>query len=388
MIKNERNAAEFIDKIAEAARSRRDRDYQTLLERKRVDDPNAQSVNPWDQAYLEDRIRSEKLSFDSQSVRPYFAYDRVKKGVLSTSAQLFGISFKKIENPNVVHPDVEAYDLFEGDKLLGRFYLDMHPREGKFKHAAKFTLVNGKAGVRLPEATLMCNFPKPSDGEPALMLHREVETFFHEFGHLLHHILGGHTRWSGLSGVRTEWDFVETPSQMLEEWTRTASILQTFALHHQTDEPIPSELVKKLNDGDEFGKGLYVSQQMFYAAVSLNYYNREDGGEFDTTAKLKELQEKYTTFKYVEDTYFQLSFGHLDGYSAIYYTYMWSLVIAKDLFTEFQRDGLMNSEVSTRYRRVILEPGGSKEAAQLVRDFLGRDYKFDAYERWLNQQLE
>jgi thimet oligopeptidase len=215
------------------------------------------------------------------------------------------------------------------------------------------------------------------------MQHSDVETFFHEFGHLVHHILGGRVRWSGLSGTRTEMDFVEAPSQLLEEWAWAPETLQLFAKHFQSNEPLPTELIQRMKNADEFGKGLWVRQQMFYAAVSLGYYNRDPKG-LDTTAMVKQMQERYTPFKYAPETYFQLSFGHLDGYSAAYYTYMWSLVIAKDLFTPFQAEGLMNSKPAMRYRHTVLEPGGGKDAALLVKDFLGREYGFDAYEHWLN----
>ncbi len=215
------------------------------------------------------------------------------------------------------------------------------------------------------------------------MEHTDVETLFHEFGHLLHHVLGGHTRWAGISGVATERDFVEAPSQMLEEWVWAPTSLQTFARHVQTNQPIPAELVARMKAADEFGKGLFVRQQMFYAATSLELHSRDPKG-LDTTKVVAELQEKYTPFKFVDGTYFQESFTHLDGYSAIYYTYMWSLVIAKDMFTVFSRDGLLNTDAATRYRRMVLEPGGSKPAAELVQDFLGRPYNFNAYEAWLN----
>jgi thimet oligopeptidase len=215
------------------------------------------------------------------------------------------------------------------------------------------------------------------------MEHNDVETFFHEFGHLLHHVFGGHTRWAGLSGVSNEWDFVEAPSQMLEEWVWDPNVLSTFARHYENNTPIPAEMVKKMKAADEFGKGLWVRQQMFYAALSLNLHNR-DPKSLDSTKLMAELQEKYTPFKYVDGTYMHESFGHLDGYSAIYYTYMWSLVIAKDLFSVFQKEGLMNPEPAKRYRTAVLEPGGSKPAAKLVEDFLGRPYSFKAYEEWLN----
>ncbi|WP_224248108.1 M3 family metallopeptidase [Hyalangium gracile] len=382
MIRSERNAGEFIEKIVAASGERSRRDYQVLLERKRKDDPSATRVNPWDQAYLEDRVKAEQYSFDSQAVRPYFEYTRVKQGVLDITSRIFGVSYRRVADASVWHPDVEAYDVFQGSTPVGRFYLDMHPRADKYKHAAQFTLATGKKGHRLPEAVLMCNFPKPG-AEPALMQHHDVETFFHEFGHLLHHLFGGHTPWAGLSGVRTEWDFVEAPSQMLEEWARDVGSLQTFAKHYQTNEPLPADVIERMKRADEFGKGVWVRQQMFYAALSLELYRR-DPKSLDPLAVVRELQSRYTPFPYVEGTYFHLSFGHLDGYSAIYYTYMWSLVIAKDLFTVFQDKGLLNPEPAQAYRRAVLEPGGSKDAVHLVKDFLGRDYDFRAYEQWLN----
>jgi thimet oligopeptidase len=316
-------------------------------------------------------------------MRSYFEYSKVKAGVLAITARLFGLSYRRVPSAPVWHSEVEAYDVLSGDRLLGRIFLDMHPRENKYKHYAQFTLVNGVAGRRLPEGVLMCNFPRPGV-EPALMEHDGVRTFFHEFGHLLHHVLGGHTRWAGISGVATEWDFVEAPSQMLEEWVWDVPVLQSFARHHKTGEPIPASLVEKAKRADEYGKGLWVRQQMFYAATSLQFHARDPRG-LDTTKLMAELQDRYTPFKYVDGTYFHESFGHLDGYSAIYYTYMWSLVIAKDLFSEFASAGLLDPAVASRYRKAILEPGGGKPAAALVEDFLGRPYDFRAYQSWLDR---
>jgi thimet oligopeptidase len=169
---------------------------------------------------------------------------------------------------------------------------------------------------------------------------------------------------------------------MLEEWAWDAPTLRRFARNHASGEAIPESMVQKMRAADELGKGLWVRQQMFYAAISLNLYSR-DPKDVDATALTRELQERYTPFRAVEGTYFHLSFGHLDGYSAIYYTYMWSLVIAKDLFTVFKREGLLNPAPASKYREAILAPGGSKDAVELVRDFLGRDYAFEAYRTWL-----
>ena len=385
MIGNGRNAAEFIEKIAAAAGPRAQRDYELLLARKRRDEPGAAEVKPWDSSYLTERIRAEQYSVDSQEVRPYFQYDAVKKGVLDTAARLFAIRFERVTDVKVWHPEVETYDVYDGARRLGRIYLDMHPRDAKYKHYAHSTLVHGKQGVALPESVLMCNFPKPAAGDPGLLEYGDVRTFFHEFGHLVHAIVAGQGRWSGVSGISTERDFVEAPSQMLEEWIRDPKILQSFALHYQTRQPIPTQLAERLVKASEINRGLGVRVQMWYAAISLQYHNRDPRG-LDTTALMQDLQRRYTPYEPVPGNHMQAAFGHLDGYSAVYYTYMWSLVIAKDMFSEFNAKGdIMNPAVAMRYRHAVLEPGGSKPAAELVRDFLGRPYAFSAYERWLNQ---
>jgi thimet oligopeptidase len=210
-----------------------------------------------------------------------------------------------------------------------------------------------------------------------------VTTFFHEFGHLIHHIFAGHAAWSGISGISTEWDFVEAPSQLLEEWVRDADTLAGFARHVETGEVLPAETVRKLRLADDFGKGLFVRQQMSYAALSLQLYSQDPTG-LDPLTVERETIEAHTPYPYIDGTYLHLSFGHLDGYSAIYYTYMWSLVIAKDLFTVFDSAGLLDQAAAARYRERVLAPGGSRPAAELVTDFLGRDYTFDAYQAWLN----
>ena len=382
MIGGEAQAAAFVERIADAAGARMQRDHAELLERKRRDLPGAERVDPWDSTFYSERIKSERFGADARATRPYLEYRAVRDGILELTGTLFGIAYRRVEVADAWHPEVEVFDVVEGDRALGRIWLDMHPREGKYKHFAQFTRVNGQAGRRLPEGVLVCNFPRPGEA-PALLDLSEVHTLLHEFGHLLHHVLGGHTRWSAHSGVATEWDFVEAPSQLLEEWVRDPVVLRRFALHVETGEPIPEDLVRRLDAAEEFGKGLTVRQQMFYAAVSLELHRREPEG-LDTTALVAGLMERYTPFRHVPGTFFHESFGHLDGYSALYYTYMWSLVIAKDLFSAFQDEGILAPGPARRYRRAILEPGGSKPAAQLVRDFLGRDSSFAPFERWLS----
>ena len=382
MIGGEAQAAAFVERIADAAGARMQRDHADLLARKQRDLPGAERVDPWDSAFYSERIKAERFGADARAARPYLEYRAVRDGILNLTATLFGIAYRRVEVADAWHPEVEAFDVVEGDRALGRIWLDMHPREGKYKHFAQFTRVNGQAGRRLPEGVLVCNFPRPGEA-PALLDLSEVRTLLHEFGHLLHHVLGGHTRWSAHSGVATEWDFVEAPSQLLEEWVRDPGVLRRFARHVETGEPIPADLVRRLDASEEFGKGLTVRQQMFYAAVSLELHRRDPEG-LDTTALVAGLMERYTPFRHVPGTFFHESFGHLDGYSALYYTYMWSLVIAKDLFSAFQAEGILAPAPARRYRRAVLEPGGSKPAAELVRDFLGREASFGPFQRWLS----
>ena len=382
MVGSAAKASAFIDRIAEASAAAAQSDYQRLLDRKRQDDPSATAVNRWESGYLRELVRRSAYDFDSQKVRPYFPYEAVKQGVLDISSRLFGLTFRRVNVP-VWHPSVEAYEMFEGGRRVGRFYLDMHPRPGKFSHGATFPIRAGIGGQDLPEGALVCNLPGGTAGDPGLMSHDDVVTVFHEFGHLLHAQLGGQGRWLGQSGVKSEWDFVEAPSQMLEEWIRDPAVLATFARHYQTGQPIPAQLVRQMNRAEAFGRALDVRAQMSLARISLSVYDRPPT-QVNTDSLVQAVGTEYLPYPPMPETHFQAAFGHLDGYSAIYYTYMWSLVIAKDLFSGFDRSDLLAPAPAKRYREAILAPGGSAPAAALVERFLGRPFSFDAWRRWLD----
>ena len=364
----------FIDKIADAAREPGERDLAILLERYRRDVPDADRVALADASYYRNLVFAERFSLDTQEVRTYFDFAKVRAGLLDVTGRLFGVRYEQVDAPTW-HEDVTSYDvirLADGERL-GRIHLDLHPREGKYKHAAQFDLAPGVAGKSLAEGVLVCNFSR------TLMEHDHVVTLFHEFGHLVHHVLGGQGSWTRFAGVATEWDFVEAPSQMLEEWAWDPTVLATFATN-EAGEPIPAGLVAKMRDAEEFGKGYLTQTQTFYAAVSYVFHHERPA---DLTARMVELMERYGPFPYLEDTHFWASFGHLGGYSSAYYTYQWSLVIAKDLFSAFDPADLFDTDVAGRYRDRVLAPGGSKDAADLVEDFLGRPFTFDAYAAWL-----
>jgi thimet oligopeptidase len=382
MIGSDKNVASFIERLRGLTLKRSQEEYAVYLKRKREDEPSAAGLDQWDRRYYGELIRKRDFNFDAQQARPYFRFEDVKQGVLSSTAKLFGVTYKRIANADVWDPSVEAYEVWENDRMIGRFFLDLHPRPGKFNHAANFGIRNGVEGIQIPEAALVCNFAGGKPDDPGLMEHGDVVTFFHEFGHLLHAVFGGHQRWEPISGIATEWDFVEAPSQMLEEWCWNPGVLQTFAKNYQTGEPIPTEMVERMRRADWFGRATSIAYQNLYSAISLHYYNRP-AKEVDTDKIRNELEPKYTPYPPMPGTHFQASFGHLDGYSAIYYTYMWSLVISKDMFSKFDKANLLDPTIAQRYRDTVLAAGGSAPAAKLVHNFLGRDYDFRSFDEWL-----
>ena len=362
----------FIDRLAELSGDAARADIERMLVRAQQDDPAVDEIIAGDTEYYAEIIRQEQYDVDAQQLRRYFDFPRVRDGVMSVTGRLFGIEYRPVEAPTW-SDDVSSYDVFRDGSLIGRIHLDMHPREGKYKHAAQFDLVRGVQGVQLPEGVLVCNFPR------GLMEHDQVKTFFHEFGHLLHHLFGGDQRWVTFSGVATEWDFVEAPSQMLEEWIWDAAVLQTFAVD-ESGETIPTELVERMRRAQAFDRGRWARTQLFYAAVSF-FLHRDRPADHD--AAIAELSARYSVVRPLDGTHMQAGFGHLTAYSSAYYTYMWSLVIAKDMFSAFDPDDLFAADVAARYRDEVLAGGGSADAADLVAAFLGRPYSFDAFGDWI-----
>jgi thimet oligopeptidase len=384
MAGDEKTVSAFIDRVLDAARPRAVRELAELTRRKQQDSPGA--LNPWDRLYYAELIRKSSYDFDSQVVRPYFPFDRVFEGVLRVTSTIFGVTYQPVTGVPVWHPSVRVYEMRDGDRVVGRLYLDLHPRANKTASGATtFTVRAGREGQRLPEVVLAAVLPGNQAGDPGLMTHDEVRTLFHEFGHVVHRLSGGHQRWYGLSSVHMERDFTEAPSQMLEEWIWDPKTLATFARHYQTGQPIPAALVQQMRRASEFGQGIEVAQQMVLARVSLSYHDR-DPGMVDQNALWKEIQARAVDIPFVEGTARQASFPHIGqaGYASAYYTYMWSLVIGKDLFSRFEGRDLMQPGVARTYRETIFAPGSSKSAADVVTQFLGRPFNSQAWEKWLN----
>ena len=260
----------FIDRVVAASAAKAGREFDELLALKRKDDPGASLVQVWDRPYYAELVRRQSYDFDSQTTRPYFAFDRVLQGVLDVTSRVFAVTFRPVTSIDVWHPSVRVYDMLDGGRLVGRVYLDLHPRANKTSNASVNTVRSGAAGRHIPEAVLVASLPGGRADDPGLMTHDEVRTLFHEFGHVLHRLIGGHRRWHGLSSTRLERDFTEAPSQMLEEWIWDPATLATFATHYQTGEPIPARLVTQMQRASEFGQGLEMRSQMVFARASLS----------------------------------------------------------------------------------------------------------------------
>jgi thimet oligopeptidase len=379
--------ADFIQQVNDASRDLSKREFDMLLAEKQKTEPGAKEIWDYDRNYLSEAVRRAKYDFDSQSVRPYFPFMEVKQGILDTAADLFHVSFQQEQNAPSWDPTVETWLVIDNGKPIGRFYLDMHPRPGKHSHPEMAQVLDGVRGKQLPEAILVCNFPAPTPADPGLMDYGDVSVFFHEFGHLMHHILGGQMQWAGIAGISMESDFAEAPSQMLEEWIRSPQVLAKFARHYKTGEPIPAELVARMNRASAFGRGTWAARQNSLSAISYDIYKTKPA-DVDLDAVTLDASRRYTLFTPLPDTHLWASFTHLGGYSSAYYTYVWDKVIAEDFFLQFDHQNLLAGDAPMRYRRVVLEPGGSISANDLVKNFLGRPASIAALQHWMAEEFD
>jgi len=380
------NISNFIDQIDAASRPVADREYEMLLAAARQQQPALSNIVTSDWQYYFEQLRTAEFNFNSQEARPYFPYDRVQQGILDVAAKLFHVSYRPVKDAVTWDPSVSTFDVYEGDQRLGRIYLDMHPRPGKNQWFSSNPLLDGKRGQQLPEVTLICNFPGGKAGDPGLMEYGDVTTFFHEFGHLMHWIFQGQQRWAGY-GSNLEIDFVEAPSQMLEQWMHDPKVLATFAHHYQTNEPIPEDLVRRANRADAFGRGLWARGQLVYTNVSFELHNSPpDPAKLETA--MDDSRKRFLPYTRLQGDHQIAVFDHLLGYTSAYYTYLWDKVIAQDFFSKFDRTDLLAPAVAARYRATVLEKTGSMPANDLVRNFLGRPLAMDAFVAWMNQEFE
>ncbi|MEJ7728919.1 MAG: M3 family metallopeptidase [Polyangiaceae bacterium] len=380
MAKTSKNVRDFLGRLRDALKAPAKAELEEFVKEYKKLGGKGDKLVPPDRYWLEDRVRQSKYKFDSRELSNYLEIGSVKKGLMDITARMYGLEYKEIE-AKAWHPDVTAFEVYSAKdkKRIGKFYFDLYPRPDKYKHAAMFTVRSAKTlsdgRWREPWAALVCNFPKPG-AEQALMQHEDMITFFHEFGHVLHHLLtrAGLASFSGTATVR---DFVEAPSQMFEEWGWSREVLDLFAKHHKTGEKIPEPLFQAMTRARGFGRALSTQRQLFLASLDQELHSRPV--PMDSTKVVEEVQNSTDSFGFVPGTHFQSSFGHLIGYDAAYYGYQWALSLSRDVLTRFKKDGLLNPTAAAAWRDEVLSRGGGEDERAMISKFLGRAPSDEAY---------
>jgi Zn-dependent oligopeptidase len=342
-------------------------------------------LQAWDWLYYDGRLSRERYGVDKNEVSEYLPLDTVIGGMFDLTGEVFGLDYRKVEDARAWHPSVELYEISDraSGELLARFYTDFFPREGKYGHAAAFPIVieherlDGSRAV--PVNAIVANFAPASGDRPSLLTHGphgEIETLWHEFGHILHMSLS-QARYTRFSGAETEWDFVEAPSQIMEHWVWQPAVLARFARHYRTGEPIPAGLVARMERARWINVGLRAARQVFFGTMDLALHAVEGSPDLDAA-----IRDSYvvTQLPYPEGTFMLGGFGHLmGGYDAGYYGYLWAEVIGDDMWGRFASEGVTSPEVGMAYRHAVLEPNGAKSGDQLVEAFLGRPASNESY---------
>ena len=369
----------FLDEVAEASSGVAERELAELVARRRVEQPWAEGIAFSSAHYWLARVKQEAYAFDAQVMREYLPYDRVRDGILASFAQMFELEFRSAPETPVWSPAVEPYEVWEDGALVGRIYLDMHPREGKFTLCGVSELRLG--GGAVPEVALVCNFPGGTEGDPGLLQPFVMPGFFHEFGHLVHFLFQGRSPVMGT----VEWDFIEAPSQLLEAWAGDPAVLRSFARHYETGEPIPEDMIAAYRRSEGFGSA-FITGAFGLPPALLSLELHEAPPEESPTAAVEARAGAVSLIEIPDGI--SASFPHLALYSSTFYTYLWSAVIASDLLTGFDRDHLLDPDIGRRYRDTVLAPAGTAPAAVLVERFLGRPFNADAWRAWLEGDEE
>jgi Zn-dependent oligopeptidase len=375
--------AEFYGSLVPRLEPARNRELGVLTDRFHADGHDG-SLLAWDWTFYDEQLRRTEYGVDANLVAEYLPMDACLAGLFAVTGEVFGLEYHRVDEARAWHPDVELYEVRNrgsGD-VLAHFYADWFPREGKFGHAAAFPLVVGHRRAdgeyERPVSAILANFTPPGGGRPSLLQHNELETLFHEFGHILHMSLT-RAEYARTSGSECEIDFVEAPSQIMEHWTWDPTVLGRFARHYLTGEPIPPNLVERMIAARRLNIGLKTMVQVFYGQLDLSIHNGRAEPDLDEALR---IAYAHVGLPYPEGTFLLSGFAHpMGGYDAGYYGYLWSEVIGDDLFGRFTTEGVTSPEVGAAYRSAILEPNGSRPAAELVRAFLGRDPTPDAWLR-------
>ena len=389
MAKTSERVIEFLHGLREKLSVLNKEDVERLseLKAKELGKPVEEiEFESWDWMYYNQMLLREKYAVDHNEVKKYFPADVVINGVLEVYQTVLGLDFRKPETPDVWHEDVQEFHVYdkESGEFIGIFYLDLFPRDGKFGHYAVWDMlprVRTREGKILkPVAAMVSNYQKPTEKQPSLLTHDDVETFFHEFGHLIH-ALASETKYSAFDLEGVPQDFIEAPSQMLENWAWNEKILSILSGHFETSEKLPSELLKRMIEAKLLNVGLIYIRQVFFALIDMIYHTQDVK---DVSEEFRRLYNEVTDFVDPPETRSEAGFGHLmSGYEAGYYGYLWAKVYAEDLFTKFGDEGVLDSEIGREFRKKILAPCGGIDADEQVRDFLGREPNNEAFLRSL-----
>jgi len=376
MAKSAKNVWRLVNDLERRTKKRAVHDLAMLTADKCRRTGNSKAIlGAHDIAYLFKQIRKEKFDIDSDVVKEYFPFEHVKQATLDAYQKLLGVIFKRRFDVKFWHPDVQLYDIYNAssDEYLASFIFDLYPREGKYGHACAFELTYGRQNgerYQAPIAAMIANFPKPSPTNPSLMSHGEVDTFFHEFGHIMHFTLTT-ARYKAQAGFNVAMDFVEAPSQMFENWVWNAKMLTNLSKHYKTGRSMPNNLIKRIIDARLFGEAWGVRSQLVLTKLDLILHTKSVE---DPVALYAELDKKLMGIEPPKRQLWIAGFGHIaHGYDAGYYSYLWSKVYADDMFTRFEKEGIVNPKTGRDYRQWILEKGSSMKEMDLVRGFLGRE---------------
>jgi thimet oligopeptidase len=334
----------------------------------------SKQIQIWENAYWKTLHKKLNYNVDPELIKEYFQADYVIENMFKIFGGLFGVSFKTTNIP-AWHKDVKTYAVIDDAKqeTIAYIYMDLYPREGKYKHAACFDLVDGKelkdGSYQKPFTAIVANMNPPSKDTPSLLKHGEVETLFHEFGHVLHNVLT-EAKYSSISGTAVSRDFVEVPSQIMENWAWSPVVLKQISKHYKTGQPLDDETIDKMIAAKNHMSGGFYLAQDFYAQIDMRLHTKNT--KTDTTKMWGKYIKKITGIPMIKNTYPQASFDHFMGYDAGYYGYLWALVIAQDFFGEFEKNGIFDKATGMKFRKTILAPGGSYDEEKMVQTFLGR----------------
>jgi peptidyl-dipeptidase Dcp len=373
---------EFLNELLEKAKPAAEREFAELeVFAKKLD--NIDQLQKWDSAYYSEKLKQKLFNLDDEKLKPYFKLENVINGVFKLAEKLFGLHFKKVSNIEKYHEEVKTFEVYdEANNFISLFYADFHPRPGKrggawmtsFKPQYTLNNINSR-----PHISNVCNFTRSTSKKPSLLTFNEVTTLFHEFGHALHGMLAN-TTYPSLSGTSVYWDFVELPSQVMENWCYEKEALELFAHHYETGELIPMELVEKIKDSSNFQEGMATLRQLSFGFLDMAWHGQDPTNIKDVKAFEEAAFESTNLFPTTPATCMSTSFSHIfqGGYSSGYYSYKWAEVLDADAFAYFKQHGIFNKEIAQKFKEHVLSKGGTENPMDLYKRFRGSEPNIDA----------